>query len=95
MRSIFALLLLVTAALPGPTHAQAENVPLALRGWEDWVLDGREHLRCPYLGGADAATQDGRLCVWPGPVVIDADEAGASFAQALRVYAPGFSAVAR
>ena len=90
MRSIFALLLLVTAALPGPIHAQVENVPLALRGWEDWVLDGREHLRCPYLGGADASTQDGRLCVWPGPVVIDADEAGASFAQALRVYAPGF-----
>jgi hypothetical protein len=90
MRSTFALLLLVTAALPGPVHAQVENVPPELRGWEDWVLDGREHLRCPFLGGADTGSQDGRLCVWPGPVVIDAGAAGARFAQSLRVYAPGF-----
>jgi hypothetical protein len=97
MRRALALSLFLTLGLPGTPYAQADDspdtLPVELRGWQDWVLDGREHLRCPYLGGADASAPDGRICAWPGPVAIDAGETGARFAQDLQMYAPGFAPV--
>ena len=90
MRGTLALLLIAVSALTGTLQAQSAELPAELRGWQDWVLHDREYLRCPYLGGADASVRVGRICVWPGPIEIDAGPAGARFAQQLRVYAPGF-----
>ena len=74
MRRLFALLLV--ASLARPSVAQPPAVPQELRGWEEWVLDGQEHLRCPILGGATAGSSETRLCIWPGPIEIDAGATG-------------------
>ena len=50
------------------------------------MLDDREHLRCPMLDGGGVNARDGRLCVWPGPIEIDADANGAKFAQNSRFW---------
>ena len=87
MRRLLALLLI--AAFTSPTAAQSLEVPAQLRGWEAWVLDGREHLRCPMLDGGSVNAPDGRICVWPGPIEIGAGANGAQFAQDVEVLAPG------
>jgi hypothetical protein len=80
---------LLVAALSCPLAAQPLEVPEELRGWEGWVLDGREHLRCPMLDGGSVNAPDGRICVWPGPMEIGAGANGAQFAQDVEVLAPG------
>ena len=87
MRRLLALLLI--AAFTSPIAAQPLEVPAELRGWEAWVLDGREHLRCPMLDGGSVNAPDGRICVWPGPIEIGAGANGAQFAQDVEVLAPG------
>jgi hypothetical protein len=51
---------LLVAALSRPLAAQPLEVPEELRDWEGWVLDGREHLRCPMLDGGSVNAPDGR-----------------------------------
>ena len=88
MRRLLALLLL-SAALTRPSIAQPLEIPDELQGWQGWVLDGREHLRCPMLDGGAVNSPDGRICVWPGPIDIEAVATGARFAQSVAVLAPG------
>jgi hypothetical protein len=84
-------MLLSLAAFCGPVSAQPPDVPPPLRDWQDWVLDGREYLRCPIVdGGSMAGSAEERICVWPGALAIDADGRGASFEQTLQVHAAGF-----
>src|SRR5688572_10690558 len=87
MRRLLALLLI--AALTSPSAAQPLEVPAELRGWEAWVLDGREHLRCPMLDGGGVNAPDGRICIWPGPIDFEASANGAQFAQSVEVLAAG------
>lgn len=87
MRRLLALLLI--AAFTSPSTAQPLEVPAELRGWEAWVLDGREHLRCPMLDGAVVNAPDGRICVWPGPIDFEAGAHGAQFAQSVEILATG------
>jgi len=87
MRRLLALLLV--AAFTRPSASQPLEVPEELRGWEGWVLDGREHLRCPMLDGGSVNAPDGRICVWPGPIDIEAGANGARFEQDVEVLAPG------
>jgi len=87
MRRLLALLLI--AALTSPSVAQPLEVPAGLRGWEAWVLDGREHLRCPMLDGGGVNAPDGRICIWPGPIDFEASANGAQFAQSVEVLAAG------
>ena len=87
MRRLLALLLI--AAFTSASAAQPLEVPAELRGWEAWVLDGREHLRCPMLDGAGVNAPDGRICVWPGPIEFEAGANGARFAQSVEVLATG------
>ena len=91
MRSSLALLLI--AALVQTSVAQTPDIPEELRGWEGWVLDGREHLRCPMHEDGGVNAPDGRICVWPGPIELDADATGARFAQRVEVFAPGILAL--
>src|SRR5512145_140097 len=89
MRRLPAMLV-TFAAVCGAVHAESPGVPAPLRDWEDWVLDGREYLRCPIVDGGAAGSAENRICAWPGPLAIDAGAHGASFAQPLQVFAPGF-----
>ena len=89
MRRSVALLLLSIAALARPSHSQPADVPAQLRGWEAWVLDGRESVRCPLAQDGGVNAPGDRICVWPGPIAIDADQSGARFAQSLQVFATG------
>ncbi|HSD54424.1 MAG TPA: hypothetical protein VLC47_09675, partial [Burkholderiales bacterium] len=89
MRRLPAMLV-TFAAVCGAVHAESPDVPAPLRDWEDWVLDGREYLRCPIVDGGAAGSAEHRICAWPGPLAIDAGAHGASFAQPLQVFAPGF-----
>lgn len=88
-RSIgWALMLLVPFAF----GAEVE-VPQPLEAWIGWALHGVEGIRCPHRFDADQP----RLCTWPGPLILKADESGVGFSQDWEVYErsfvplPGFS----
>ena len=70
MRGSFSWLLV--AAFVQTSFAQTPYIPEELRGWEGWVLDGSEHLRCPMHKDGGVNAPDGRICVWPGPIEIEA-----------------------
>jgi len=85
-RSGLALVLLVVLLFGvyclATTSAHAERmgreqVPEPLRPWIDWVLHGRDELRCPFLHGAGATRQ----CTWPSRLVLELDDRGGRFAQ--------------
>jgi hypothetical protein len=68
----------LTLFISGSLLADTRDIPPALEGWQAWVLDGREYVRCPYVDGGDAAQADAHVCTWPGPLEID----GSRFRQA-------------
>ncbi len=79
-RSVVGLVLLAVCGLAA-TGARAERmgreqVPEPLRPWIDWVLHGRDELRCPFLHGG--AT---RQCTWPARLVLELDDRGGRFTQ--------------
>ncbi|MBN2191379.1 MAG: hypothetical protein JW751_01065 [Polyangiaceae bacterium] len=49
-----------------------DDVPPDLQSWVPWVLDGLGEKRCPEVAGA-------RVCYWPGELVLDVGDAGATF----------------
>ena len=75
------------------TAASAQNdetLPPQLDGWRTWVLDGREHVACPYIDGGDATATSGRVCVWPGALELGVDQDLARFSQRVRLYTRGW-----
>ena len=80
-RLAFHTLVLVLAICGAPTAAFADvAVPPALRGWEDWALQGHETHRCPWLAPGTPA-DDTRICAWPSVLDLQADERGGRFSQ--------------
>jgi hypothetical protein len=71
--------------------ATAQSVPPALQGWQAWVMHGHENQACPLL--ASPGNSDGRECVWPGRLSLDADKAGAKFALHVHVDAESWVAL--
>jgi len=62
-RLAFHTLVLVLAICGAPTAAFADvAVPPALRGWEDWALQGHETHRCPWLARASARGHRSSIC---------------------------------
>lgn len=60
------------------------TLPEPLRPWLEWVRAGQPRAGCPFLHG------DGtRSCAWPGVLELDADAAGARFAQGWEVAGAG------
>jgi hypothetical protein len=70
--------------------AQGEPLPPELEGWRTWVLDGREHVACPYVDGGDATATSGRVCVWPGALDLGVEQDVARFSQRVRLYTRGW-----
>ena len=66
--------------LAGSTYSQ-DYVPDELEGWQQWVLEGREYLNCPFHFDRGATEQDDFLCAWPGRLSLDVTAGGAQFAQ--------------
>ena len=58
-----------------------ENIPEPLKPWTAWVLEGNEHLTCPSINNANYAEKSAHLCAWPGVLIIDANDSGATFEQ--------------
>ncbi len=61
---------------------QEDEIPAALEPWVGWVLGRHPQASCPVRYDAND-TQ----CVWPGTLNLSVNEAGAGFAQSVRVYA--------
>ncbi len=71
----------------GAADAQVQ-IPKELDGWRDWVLNGQEYRRCPFLANSDGTREENRICAWPGRLGLDVNEAGAHFTQSWVSYAP-------
>jgi len=71
--------------------AMAQDVPLPLKDWQDWVLHDVPEHACPVLSTSSGTTAD-RKCAWPGRLTLDAGRAGARFS--LDVHVDGRSWVA-
>lgn len=58
------------------------KVPPPLEAWTGWALHGVEGVRCPHRFDADQP----RLCAWPGPLILKADDSGVDFSQRWEVH---------
>ena len=71
------------------SHAQRDDVyvPEELEPWQDWVLRGKEYLRCPFI--FDRATQERGdfVCAWPARLSVDIGTSGGRFSQQWTLYA--------
>ncbi len=80
-RFLFCLWILFTCQISFAADTESQ-VPDLLKPWIPWVLEGDDRRDCPLSGdGAE------RMCVWPGRLHLDLDDAGGLFAQRWRVYA--------
>ena len=57
------------------------HIPKDLEDWQDWVLHGEEHRRCPFLYNSDADKRDDFICAWPGPLELSVTAQGGRFSQ--------------
>ncbi|HSG59681.1 MAG TPA: hypothetical protein VLA06_09135 [Woeseiaceae bacterium] len=79
-------LALVAMLLPATIQAADTYVPEELQGWQQWVLDGREHLECPFLFNAASRGRNDFICAWPGSLELSVDADGGRFTQPWTVY---------
>jgi len=84
MRYLVSTLLLLWSASGLGAPPAVEDLPEPLRPWVPWVLHEHRDLDCPLAYGGE-----GRTCVWPGELLLDADEQGARFTQSVVVYREG------
>jgi hypothetical protein len=90
MRSYSVAVLWLGLICAGVAFAASEPIPPPLAGWQAWVLEGREHVGCPYVDGADAGSAAGHVCVWPGALDVKVDGNVARFTQRTRLYTRGW-----
>ncbi|WP_238480985.1 hypothetical protein [Dyella telluris] len=74
------LCLLVLLAAP----VMAQDVPPALKDWQDWVLHEAPLHACPVLV-TNGKTMGAKECTWPGRLALDAGKDGARFAMDVHV----------
>lgn len=74
------LCLLVLLAAP----VMAQDVPPALKDWQDWVLHDAPLHACPVLV-TNGKTMGAKECTWPGRLALDAGKDGARFAMDVHV----------
>jgi len=83
--------LLVLAAVGSSPWLTAQplprrDVPAPLQTWIPWALDGAEESLCPVAG-------EGRVCLWPGRLLLELDAAGGRFAQDFTADRPLFAPI--
>jgi hypothetical protein len=72
-----AVLALLWSAL---AQAQAP-IPKELEGWQAWVQDGQEFLRCPFFANTDSTREGDRICAWPGRLSLELNQGSGRFTQ--------------
>src|SRR5262245_3961960 len=90
MRLLSAAVLWLGLCCTGVAFAADESIPPPLDGWQTWVLEGHEHVGCPYVDGEDSGSASGRVCVWPGTLDLRIDGNVARFSQRVRLYTRGW-----
>lgn len=82
--------LVMLATLPPSAAAVADDIgiPPALAPWVPWVLHDADERDC-----ALAPESAERLCQWPAPLHLHADQQGGRFSQSWRLDAPGWVAL--
>ena len=60
-----------------------EQVPAPLKPWVDWVSQGNEHKRCPFM----YSSFEQFYCAWPDELNLALDGSGGEFRQQWQVYA--------
>ncbi len=76
----------VLACIAGHGQDRAIHVPEDLQDWQDWVLHGEEHRRCPFLYNSAATTRGEFVCAWPGQLDLSVTAVGGRFEQAWSVH---------
>lgn len=85
MRARFVLVCVL--ALGNPLLAAEVAVPPELQPWQNWVLQGEEFRRCPFLTGNASAEAHAFQCTWPERLVLDLGPQGGRFSQRWLVFA--------
>ncbi len=62
-------------------------IPKELDGWQAWVLDGQDFLRCPIFANGSRLNGSAPICVWPGRLTLDLNQEGGRFTQSWTSYA--------
>ncbi len=79
---LIARLMLLLALPTGAAFGAADvYVPDELKGWEAWVLDGKDYRRCPFYFDRSPNDRGDYLCAWPETLDIVVDRSGARFTQ--------------
>ena len=69
-------------------HGQPQTVvPPQLEEWRDWALDGKEHVRCPFLYASAAAKREDFVCAWPGRLEVAVAAERGTFQQTWTIFA--------
>jgi hypothetical protein len=67
----------------------AQDVPPALRDWQDWVLHDVPQHACPFLANSNPGAGNYQ-CIWPGRLNLDANKDGGRFLLTVHVDAAGW-----
>ncbi|MEM6795537.1 MAG: hypothetical protein AAF725_16280, partial [Acidobacteriota bacterium] len=78
---------LVLFSIVSKTPADEVSVPPELEAWRGWVLDGKEHLDCPFYVAGAFGSPDRHPCAWPGELELEATATGGRFSIRWRAYA--------
>jgi hypothetical protein len=80
-------LVLVMLLLPAAANTAETYVPEELQEWQEWVLNDREYLQCPFFFDRAAADRVDFVCAWPGLLEVSVSANGGSFSQQWTVHA--------
>jgi hypothetical protein len=88
MRKIVGSVVVLCGLVSAAVEAQArplrpDELPVALRDWQKWVLRDETAVPCPFLQKGSGTD---RVCVWPGRLDLKLDEKGGTFHTTLRAY---------
>lgn len=83
------LIVVLICTSPMPSRCAETSIPEALADWRDWVLHGKEQLRCPtpYNNASDFR------CQWPARLQLSIDADGGRFEQSWLMFAEGWVAL--
>ena len=88
MRRWIGMFVLLWMTLP----LLAQDVPTALRDWQDWVLHDVPQHACPFLANRNPGVGNYQ-CIWPGRLALQADKDGGHFSLSVHVDAAGWVGV--
>lgn len=83
-RMSLAVALLVVAGAQGQPQTV---VPPQLEEWRGWALDGKEHVRCPFLYASAATKREDFVCAWPGRLQVAVEAERGTFQQTWTIFA--------